>query len=231
MRLIRMFGLAAAAAVVATAIAAATSASAVTLCEENANPCPAGKEYKVGTTIEGELNPLFEAEIVIFDKAKEEKGELEKQFATIKCTKGMFKGATTKNEGPGETLYGEITPGSFSGCSTCTKGGKPLKTPYTTELLWDPLVQGDGALNITTGTGGGIPAWEFTGCPLGVSCTWGEKSISKIRVMGGNPAQVRITNAPIAFQAGNPWCQNKGKITAWYNVTVPAKPVFVQEKP
>ncbi|HEX3174905.1 MAG TPA: hypothetical protein VHQ43_11895 [Solirubrobacterales bacterium] len=230
MRLFRILGPAVAAAAL-LAIVAAGSASAVTLCEENANPCPAGKEYKVGTTIEGELNPLFEAEIVIFDKAKEEKGELEKPFATIKCTKGTFKGASTKNEGPEAALIGEITPGAFTGCSTCTNGGKPLKAPYKTELLWDPAVQGDGLLNMTTGTGGGIPAWEFTGCPLGVGCTWGENNISKIRVMGGNPAQVRMTNAPLTFQAGNPWCQKKGKITAWYNVTMPAKAVFVEAKP
>lgn len=229
MRLIKMLGFAVAAALLVIAIAA-SSASAVTLCEENANPCPAGKEYKVGTTIEAELNPLFEAEIVIFSKEAEEKGELEKPFATIKCTKGTFKGASTKNEGPEAALFGEITPSAFTGCSTC-KEGKPLKAPYKTELLWDPGVKGDGALNITTGTGGGIPAFEFTGCPLGVSCTFGENSISKIRVMGGNPAQVRITNAPISFQAGNPWCQKKGKITAWYNVTNPAKAVFVEAKP
>jgi hypothetical protein len=230
MRLSRILGLTVATAAILAI--AASSASAVTLCEEAKNPCPEPKEFAVPTILGGELNPLFEMEIVVFDKAAEEKGEMEKPFFTIKCSKGTFKGATSKNEGPEKTLLGTITPEPFEGCTGCTKG-VALKAPYKTELLWDPAVVGDGLLNITTGTGGGIPAWEFTGCgPLSVTCTFGENTISKIRWMGANPAQIRITNAPLTFQAGNPtYCQKKAKVTAWYNVTNPALPVYVVAKP
>jgi hypothetical protein len=222
---IRIFGLTAA--VAAVFVVATGSASATTLCKINENPCPAGQEHKVPTALEGKLE--IEAEFVVFDAKAEEEGVFEKPFLTVKCKVGTFKGETTKNEGAGKILLGTFAPGAFETCTGCTKG-TPVKAPYKAEISAEEILPGIGWINITTGTGGGIPAWEFTGCgPLGVTCTFGEKFINAAAI-GGNPALVRISGT-VTFQAGNPFCQKKASIRAWYELTKPNEAVFVESEP
>jgi hypothetical protein len=141
---------------------------------------------------------------------------------------GTFKAESTKNEGAGKILLGNLTPGAFDNCTGCTKG-TPVKAPYKIELAPEKFLPGIGFLNITTGTGGGIPAWEFTGCPMGVTCTFGATFITGAFI-GANPALVR-TGGTVTFQAGNPACQKKASFRAWYELTKPNEPVFVEAEP
>jgi hypothetical protein len=128
MRLIKMFGLTAIAALATMAFIGAGSASAITLCKEAQNAseeCPAGKRYPSGT--------VLKASLVTGTKAV-----LLSNLGTIECNKAETAGKTSEESG--SPLKGQIETVTFSECEVegvpCTVTTENL--PYTALLLLEP---------------------------------------------------------------------------------------------
>ncbi len=109
MKYVKMFGLAAVAAIAAMAFVGAGSASATTLCKVNTNPCPEASRYPTHTTFEALST---EAKLT---------GSL-----TVTCTSHV-KVLAEKNHGSGLPLLGIISELKWTSCSGCS--------PVTTTLL------------------------------------------------------------------------------------------------
>jgi hypothetical protein len=197
--------LAAILAVSLVAIAAvASEATATALCDEAEDPCVEQSTYPVGTKIEGKLATGVAA--------------LKSGFVTVECKASSIAGVTTKDLGSGEPLLGEATSLTFSECTGCTKV-EAIGLPYTAEFMASKEKVGDGTLTLSKGKEGN-PGVLVSGCPFGVSCTYGAAEVV-LETKGGAPASVVAEAEPVSKQGGSPLCSSTGTYTATYSVAAP----------
>jgi hypothetical protein len=216
MKPIETLGLALVAALVAMALVGAGSASATTLCEENANPCPEGKRYPGSTAIAVSLAAETEAVVTT-------SGGLFNP--TIGCDESA--GTDTLSAASGEPLPGSLTPLAFDGCLANTGGECEVDAenlPYKAALA--NTGAGNGSLTLSSG-GSGEPFLlaECEGLP---TCDFGAPSI-KFEWLGGEPAVLRANGVGLTGGGGF-GCPPNAKLFAAYLVTAPSK-AWVEKEP
>jgi hypothetical protein len=175
-------------ALMATALlVVAGSASATILCKVKAaeEACPAEDIEPVPSSIEAELK---EGTSAVF------KGTIE-----AVCKKSAMKGETTKEvEGVSEPLLGTITSMTMTECSGC-KTVEALNLPYKASIVPAEKL-GDGVLTLESSEKGS-PSFKMSGCSLGLSCTFGAKSVA-FNFEGGNPAKLK-TETALKYESGS----------------------------
>jgi hypothetical protein len=154
MRLIKMLGLCTASVIVIMSVVGISSAAAVdqlvVLCKENNALCPELKQYPVNSTFTSlSSNPKL-------------LGGLNQT-----CTHSEIDLKLLAMMG--NSLPFSITRFVFTGCTPCTKKTAE-NVPYTSNLTMD-------ASGIYLFTVAGL-RFRLTGCPLGVSCVFGSKSVT-----------------------------------------------------
>ncbi len=169
MRIIKIFVLAAAAALATTAFVGAGSASAEIFCKvqvKNEASCPESSRYGSEITVNAGASLTFDVE------------GFEQPF---KCSSSDLT-MKTKTQNPGGPLTGQLTALSFGGCNFATwcKGAQAERLPYKTEI--QATGEGDGTLTLSSG-GNGKPAITLLGCKWGIypesNCTY---SASKVEL-------------------------------------------------
>jgi hypothetical protein len=216
MKPIKMLGLMALAALAAMAFVGASSASAVTLCKENVNPCPEGKRYTTGTVI----------------KAHSAKAVL-KGFTTVTCESDV---EDTLSETSGTPLKDLITSVTFSNCSGCT-GATALNLPWLTLLH---ATSGGNGTMLVENDGNGTPGARLTGCPFGIECVFSVSEnggVAHLTVNGGSPATIRTgegesTAVKLERTGGSSFCGSTATWEATYTATSPeGGKAFVEASP
>ncbi len=215
MRLVKMLGLAMVAALATMAFIGASSASAVTLCEEltaeeGGAECPAAKRFAVPTTLH--------AELAAGTKAVLEGGGL---FGNIECEESASEGNTVAEGSTELSLMGEITKLTFGKCThgaeTCTVESE--HKPYLVLVLltgepapapkWHVVVEKKGT--------NGRPQAKVT-CPAG-SCTFGkEEVLFGLLPLGTPPVDVHLSVAQELEREGGVFCPAKSTWKATYLV-------------
>ena len=198
MKLIKLVGLLAVSALAVAAFAGAGSASADTLCKANENPCSAANSYPIGTVIKG-LDPSATLLAGSFE---------------VKCHSEVI-GKTTVNHGAGKGILGLIEKVIWSNCSGSCNGATSINTPY--------LALGSAATQTMTveSDGSGNPGAQLSNCLFnGNSCTYSAASVA-MKFVGGNPAKITVTKAPLARTAGL-FCPATGEWDATYTLSAPA---------
>ncbi len=198
MKYLKLLGLTLAAALAATAIVGATSASAVVLCKENKSPCPEAQQYPSGTKISAQLVAGTKAVLT---------GTL-----NVECSVSTVSGETTAKSG--SPLPGKITGLTFKTCTTCpTVTAESL--PYAASVTASGA--GNGGLTVSN------PKVKLSGCFGFATCIASAASVT-LDVVGGNPARVKAVKEPLTLSGFG--CGSSGTWTAEYEITAP-KPVFV----
>jgi hypothetical protein len=224
MRLVKMLGLAMVAAIAAMALVGASSASAETLCSENANPCPIGKRYASGTVI----------------KAHSEKAVL-KGFATVTCKSDVAGELTQETGAP---LNAKMTSLTFSNCEGCTEA-KALNLPYRGLMHLLLATSLSHLLVHEWEAGTGRPGAVLKNCPLGISeCVFsvseepeaGKPKSADLMIEGGNPASVKTgapgsTTVKLERTGGSAFCGSTATWEATYTQTAPATGIWLAMEP
>lgn len=170
MKSIKILGLAAVLAMAAMAFIGGSSASAVTLCKVNTNPCPTESRIPVGETLKSQLN-----------------GGVAKLTGLLneECSSSTVEGATETNTG--SSLDGKITATTFTNCQECEK--IEALPPWTFHLT--ATSSGNGTLTILT------PEVHLINCTFfGIDCTVSASTVV-LDVTGGSPALVKAVNEPL----------------------------------
>jgi hypothetical protein len=206
-RLIKMLGLAMVAAAAVMAFVGASTALAVhfeVLCKENpVELCGPDKLLPKGTILHAALEPLVNAK-----GEKQLHGVLLGQTNEL-CNESSVSGKVTQTS----EILGEITAVTFTGgctpCSTVTMEGLPYKVKVVHDLVGEHL----WLLLIT----GSIKA-KFTGCPLGVSCTFETKEVhlDATNTAAGEPLILTLENELTRVAGSEFFCGNTGKWDANY---------------
>jgi hypothetical protein len=196
---LKMFGLAAIAAVAAMAFVGASSASATVLCKTATVPCP--EKYGAGTIIEGTAT----------------NATLTSNLATVVCGHSATKTEISNAGGAAATVTGKITALTFTSCFA-NNGAVPCtvsvqKLPYHAEVHW--TVGANGILTAKTG-GAGSPGANVV-CAGLISCTF-ERTLFTLPVDGGNPASVTANKVSLERTAfgGTPLCGTEAFWDATY---------------
>lgn len=222
MKVLKAIGLVALVITATTAVAAATT-SATTLCKENKNECPVGQRYPEKETILAGLMPKTTLVYAGIDS-----------FGGItyagNCEESSLSWSTTKNQGPGEVLFGTLTALLFGKCKNGTSPCEKVTAenlPYTTELI-PSATMGNGSLFLING-GAGVRKLKLEKCGMfGVNCTY-ESSEMGYSITGGSPASMKIV-WEIKSEGGNPLCGEKLHMNGTYEAAAP-KPLWVEAKP
>lgn len=209
MRYLKVFSLAAVAAVAAMAFLGAGTASATRICSTNSLPC--NSILGAGTPIKAELTGGNEA-------------ILTSGFAVIKCKASVIEGETTSAGGEaGVAVTGKITEANWSSC-TCNLGGTVTtgaeNLPWNAELSWTKEM--NGTLKVAA------PQGFFT-C-AGSKCIYGATSVSTT-VIGGEGATPAKVEASVTLEkkAGSgALCSATATWKATYTVITP-NPLWVSE--
>lgn len=183
MKPIKMLGLAAVAALAAMAFIGSGSASAVTLCKVNTNPCPEASRIPVGETIKSSLN-----------------GGVAKLTGLLneECSSSTVDGKTTSNKGT--SLLGTITNLTFTSCKQCEK----IEALPPFEFHLTATGSGNGALQVL------LPVVHLINCTFfGIDCTVTASSVT-VDVTGGAPALVKAVSEPLE---GGGLCDGKWTAT------------------
>jgi hypothetical protein len=206
MKYLKMFSLAAVAAVAAMAFIGAGTASATRICSTNTLPC--GSILGSGTPIKAELTGGNEA-------------VLTSGFAVVKCKTSVISGETTSaGGGAGVAVLGTITSASWSNCA-CNLGGTVTTAaenlPWSAELNWTSEM--NGTMKVANPQGSFVCA--------GTKCIYGATSVSTT-VTGGAPAIV-TASVTLERKAGSgALCSATATWKGTYTVTSP-NPLWVSE--
>jgi hypothetical protein len=197
MKIARIIGLAAIAALVLTASLGAGSALAAetALCKTaTISPyCESGDRYAKGTALQtANTTAVFE-----------------NNLTNVICTESKLEGETTAETG--EPLPVTISAWTLAACKTqsgtsCTVSPTKL-LPYSSSLSWTTHTNG----TLTTGAG----AW-WVKCGFFVNCTFGAPDLT---VHGANPPVIEATEVPVSRSGGI--CPSTAKFTASYSATTP----------
>jgi hypothetical protein len=208
--------LAAALATAALASFGGASASATTLCNEAANPCPEGRRYNSGSTIK-----MAQAAVV-----KLEMGGLGK----LECQKAKLQGATTANSG--NPLTGEASSFKLEECDL--NAVRCANDPVTVGINWvmnmeGSAVVGNGTWKMKKHLEGADPGFSVN-CMNGgaiINCTF-SKPEWVFSATGGNPAKLAMVKA--AMNRVGAFCPAVAELTLEFEVTEP-KPLFISKEP
>jgi hypothetical protein len=166
-RLIKMLGLAAVAALAAMAFVGASTASADTLCEVNTNPCPEANRVAAGKLIAG-LATNQSAKLLNQNKE-----------ALLTCNSETLGKVTAT--GGGKPVLGEISKLLFTNCvGSCTKA-HGFNLNYKVEAI-----AAAGHALVSKGTGAGKPGATVEGCPFGVTCKFEITNASALLKVSGD---------------------------------------------
>jgi hypothetical protein len=200
MRYLKILGLAAVTAAALTAILGAGSASATVLCSTTADPCPAGQDWPVGTTLDWSIVPG--GTVLQTDTAG-------KTINT--CKESTVKWTMTKTGGSTETVTGVDEETTFAGCTFPTKTLKLANTEiHKIANTSDGTVTADGVTEVTINT------VLFGSCIYGVpnGASLGEITEGKPATFHVNAITVKLAGSAIA-------CPETDKWTATYTLTSP----------
>ena len=204
MRLMKMFGLASLAAIAAMAFLGASSASAefkkLTLCKVQQKLCKAENLWGANQEVVAKAtNPVLKAAI------------------TQKCNESNTKGVGKQGSADADSTPSEITTLSFTGSCTPCSTVTTLGLPYSAELA----MEGENDYLISSGEA------TLSGCPFGVTCTFGNSGVKLDTVEGTSP-KVVANEEVLVFKKGTGefFCGSKGTWTADYAVSTPS-PLWV----
>jgi len=213
---IKMFVVAATAALLAMAVLGAGSASATVLCKENTATCSAGNIYPSGTSVAASLKGKF---------------ELNGAFP-LSCTGSTLSGKTKAEKGA--PLPIEVTGLTLSGCSGCpftpiSTAAAASNLPYTAGLTRS--TEGDGTVAVSNG-GKGTPILKITCTYSGsqFSCGYSLDGL-QLGFDGGNPATIAAAAKVVQRVEGlEIACGSQASLSATYELTSP-KPAYASAGP
>lgn len=204
----KMLGLAVLAALAATALVGAGSASATVLCDTTpgaGNACPQGHAYPADSTLEAHAEDVS-------------LGPIGYGGDELICDMSDMTVTTTTAGGAGAAVDGLVDALDFQGCSGAS-GGVPCEVgvtglPYSAsiEYIFNP----DGILTFAEGTFG-EPGFVMV-CAGAIECayTFGETDLD---VVGGAPASVIAQEDSLHLDWG--LCRSWSLWSASYEVTAP----------
>jgi hypothetical protein len=213
-----MGGLAAVLALAVVAVFATSSASAATLCKENANPCPEDKVYPTKEIIKAALKAATTAFLNTPVNATD-----------FKCAKLTWEGESLTDLS-GEFSSGSITSVAFPGVPKCETNGVPpvacgvvneINLPFSMGLV--ATGGGNGTFTVASG-GSGTPGTEVV-CAGSVDCIFSFKK-AKVTVTGGATATAK--ESITGLERAGKVCPKEAEWTAEYDLS-PA-PLFVVSK-
>lgn len=207
MRPMKMFGLAAVAAVSATAFIGASSASATStvFCSENVLVCPAAKKIEHATFTALSTSPFFSNAV-----------------ANMSCTHTVFSGNVLLLANP---LVGHVSLWDFTGCSESIFGSK---CTIATNNSWLFYILKIGPNKGTLSMEG---AEMLINCSsIGFHCIYGNPttSLSVAGSVGTALAAVVATSVTLPKKGGGFFCPETSSLSATYTVTTP-DPVYIAE--
>ena len=186
MKLIKMLGLSAVAAIAAMALLGAGSAMASTstsLCKVSTNPCPAASQYAAGTVVEGlATNPVL-------------LGTFFGLTGTVECEHSVVSGKT--NAALGTPLTGTITKITFTGNCHSTFGGSCTVSTVKTGTL--DLLRTGANVGTATSLGNEIKV-SCSGFPS-IECTFGGSP--QLAAVGSPTKTLTATNATLVAVSGS----------------------------
>lgn len=170
------------AALMAIAVFATASASAVTLCKENNNPCPKGMTYPKDT---------------VFALKNVKGGEI--AFVGTKLNVTCNSSAITYKLGAesASPLPGSLTAFTLTECEGCKTAIVPF-LPYSSEVK---QVGGKWVFTYQNG-GSGVTRVRFSECPFGVECTF-SPGVAELSFSGGQPAKLAAFKVAMILIAGS----------------------------
>jgi hypothetical protein len=211
-RLVKLLGLATAVAMSATALIGPSSASAVTLCRANQNPCSIFLRYQE-PTLEGSL--VAETSSVI--------------AATPQVTCGTSNVTIAAGGSGTNPLMGKLTGLMFGNClgikmEMCEQA--PIGLSY--EVAITAAGGGNGTVSVEAGEG--APRFKVYCAEQLLSCIFAANmEVMELALNGGNPATLVANEEPLTLQEGSPGCSETATWTATYSLT--PTPLFVAASP
>jgi hypothetical protein len=208
MKQLKLFGLAAVAALGLMAMAGAGTASATELCSTNTSPCT-GTVYTSGTAVSAQLKAGTTA-------------TLTNTISNVICQRSTTTGRTTSTGGKGLAVTGTIESLGFTECRTASGVSCTVRTvhiPYAASIT--ATGSGNGTLTVRT-DGTGDPGATVE-CATVINCTFTTASAS-LGVTGGNPAIAKANG--IALTGNGITCPLESHWDAEYEVTAP-RPLFI----
>jgi hypothetical protein len=206
-RYLKLMGLAALMAAALTAFLGASSASAVTLCKANENPC--SNDYAAGTTISGSL-------------VANTKAVLLSGIGNVECEESTVSGKTS--ELSGSPLMGLIESLTFAKCllgsTSCTVTVENL--PYLVSITASG--SGNGTMTVEHDGTGGMPQ-AHVNCGSAFNCIVGNDPVT-LPVAGGAPAIITAAQTMKLIENKGFICPSSATWDAKYAVS--PSPMFVE---
>ena len=225
MRLIKMLGLAAVAALASMAFLGVGVASADTFCEENVgsgNECPEGQRLTEGKLIMGLTEAFNPARLLGLN----EKGEL---INTTECHSTIL-GKVGANDGQHVSLLGLIESLTFTNCTGYCKKGKGHSAPFLFKAV---ALEGHVFVYKDNETGL-LPGALFEECVLGVSCLY--VSTVEATVLDIKFDLLKATQEPLKRSGHSAFCPPKAQWDGEYLLTLdvngqPGEPIYLTALP
>lgn len=200
MRYLKVLGLAAVAAAALAAAFGAGTASATVLCSTTADPCPAGQDWPVNTTLDWSI-PAGGSVL-----------QTDTEGNTINtCKESTVKWTMTKTGGSTETVTGVDEETTFGNCTFPTKTIKLANTEIHKIVgTSNGTVTADGVTEITINT------------ILFGSCVYGVNNGASIGdITEGKPAMFHVNAVTWRLAGSNVVCPETDRWTATYVLTSP----------
>jgi hypothetical protein len=177
------------------------------LCETELEACNTATTFSAATELKGPL--LSGTEAVI-----------ETGLGTVNCAGSSIKGNALGKES--EILRGEVSSLTFESCKSGAKACTITteKLPYTGELTY--AGEGDGTIDFTALKAASSVKIVCEGI---LNCTFG--GASKLKLEGGEPAEILASKESLSVTGGSLCPKEAAALTAAYELTTPATPVFV----
>jgi len=200
MRYLKLLGLAAIAAAALTAIVGAGSASATVLCSTTIDPCPAGQDWPVGSTLDWSV-PSGGSILGVTTGGE----------TLDTCTGSTVKWKQTTTGSSTSTVTGVDEETTFTGCTFPTKTLKLANTEiHKIAGTSNGTVTADGLTEVTINT-------VFFG-----SCIYGVTSGASLGdITEGNPATLHLNAVTHRLSGSNIVCPETDRWTGTYVLTSP----------
>jgi hypothetical protein len=190
MKIIRILGLAAVTAIVATAFVGAGSASAASLCKVEialGGECPEANRYPSEITLKPSASKI---------------SLVNSQLGEYSCSPSEMT-ISTPTRNPTGALVGKVTSMSVGECNIGWCG-----SPQATNLPYRSEITSSGKLILSSG-GSGKPGLQFHSCHFGsyegLTCTYTAAEIP-YSFTGGMPAHIKATGVSLAGENNSPGC-------------------------
>lgn len=205
MKYLKVFGLAAVAAMALTALLGTGSASATVLCKTSPIPCPAGWDFDAGTEIHASTPDGISSSIATTSETLLET-----------CADATFKGKTTNTGSATETVKGTVDAMTFTECTKTIdviKNGS-FEIHYIPKPDGKPNTRGELTLKNTSVTANTVVG----------SCVYGTGSETSVGEMTseeeGTEAEIHV-KAVLSKESGSFLCPTDVVWTSNYKITAP----------